>query len=658
MTDFTYLTTPEKDSSSFYRPHWRDQPFTFGELIGSGDYGSVYRARWGDRPCAAKTFFLRAQELRAADIQQETANMQKLRHDNIIRFHGAYEQGDNVYFIMDLAERGSLADVLQSPRSPLRGKWPIKARIAHEIARGLEYLHQEGVLHRDLKSTTVLLTKNMEVKLCDYGFPKVKDASIAKSSSTAKAATTKGARRWMAPELLGANAQFSTQSDVYALGMVMWEIAANCTIPFKEHELDETVARLVLEGQREKLPEGTPSTYRTFVERCWKHDPKERPEARSVVLIKFEDVKKDGEVPPVVEKNAVQKDVVKKDALEKDAVSKDTVGKDAVERDAVNKDSVNKDTVEKDAAKKDAVKKDSVEKDAVEKRAIDLMAGDNDGNVDNQTDDEAEAETHTPSIGSPGSSAGSHSKDGTIAEDDDAVADSKVTTIPDEILLLAGKAENNDIEAQLALAQKYEHGEGGVVKSDTTAFFWYLRAAKQGHAAAQFTVAELYAKGRGGSLPSTTTSPEEEAAMWYRKAADQGHAGAQLSMAELHMHGRGGVARDDAKAFAWCRKAALQGNMEAQSQLGNFYRMGVGISMSNAEAAAWYLKAAQQGSSTSQYQLGLMYEEGKRGIPKNYRKAAEWYRQAAEHGHTQAQARLALLEQNPKRVKFFRKWLK
>ncbi|KAG0239680.1 hypothetical protein BGW41_007563 [Actinomortierella wolfii] len=178
-------------------------------------------------------------------------------------FYGVVHQNDEVWLITDYAERGSLKRAIDNA---LLVGWEIKKRIAQDIAKGLAYIHHEGILHRDLKSANVLLTKSMEVKLCDFGLAIVKDLIEAPSANTLY-----GTVRWMAPELLNDRPQYSAKSDVYALGMVMWEMAAMCTVPFKR-TFDP---KAILAGYRERLPGGTPEDYRLWV----------RPEANDIDLV-------------------------------------------------------------------------------------------------------------------------------------------------------------------------------------------------------------------------------------------------------------------------------------------------------------------------------------------------------------------------------------
>ncbi|KAG0227184.1 hypothetical protein BGW41_003944 [Actinomortierella wolfii] len=226
---------------------------------------------------AAKAFNFSRSELSKGSIKKEISILQGLHHPNIIQFYDTHTHDDgSVFLIMDLAKKGSLRQAIKNTELV---NWDTKTRIAHEIARGLEYIHSKRVIHRDLKSANVLLTEHMTVKLADFGLSEIK---IATTRSTG---TFTGTIGWMAPELFVPRPKYSTKSDMYAFGMVMWEMAAMNTTPFRHHCSRGVLAALVERGLREELPEETPDEYRALVTRCWDSDPEKRPEAIEVKLI-------------------------------------------------------------------------------------------------------------------------------------------------------------------------------------------------------------------------------------------------------------------------------------------------------------------------------------------------------------------------------------
>ncbi|KAF9977047.1 hypothetical protein BGZ73_007160 [Actinomortierella ambigua] len=248
--------------------------FVLGTRLGTGAFGQVHQAQYGDQPCAAKSFFLSKADIHQKTIQKEIEVLQKLRYRHVIQFYRTHVERDCMYLLMELAEKGSLAQAINKGEIA-HDDWATKKRLAHEIAQGLAYIHQEGVLHRDLKSANVLLTKNMEVRLADFGLAQIRSAISAASSSGGHLSKgPAGTLRWVAPELLhGSSSKYSTKTDVYALGVVMWEMAADCTRPFKDQHNEALVALDVKNGRREVLPDDTPDEYRKWVECCWNQDP-------------------------------------------------------------------------------------------------------------------------------------------------------------------------------------------------------------------------------------------------------------------------------------------------------------------------------------------------------------------------------------------------
>ncbi|KAG0244934.1 hypothetical protein BGW41_005533 [Actinomortierella wolfii] len=248
--------------------------------IGIGGYGTVHLARENIRYVAVKVFRFTA--MSSADnvsMNKEINMLSKLRDTHIIQFYYSTFYNGELHLVMEFAEGGSLRGAIERRRLD----WPAKERIAQEIIRGLAYIHRENIWHRDLKSPNVLLTKHMEAKLCDFGLATVKTNSRSRTQDTES--TLHGTLRWMAPELLGAKPRYSTKSDMYALGMVMWEMAADCTVPFKDYVESTVVVKLVMDGKREQIPDKTPDGYREWIMKCWEHKPEDRPEAKEMLAI-------------------------------------------------------------------------------------------------------------------------------------------------------------------------------------------------------------------------------------------------------------------------------------------------------------------------------------------------------------------------------------
>lgn len=526
-------------------------------------------------------------------IQNEIKILKKLRHRHIIQFYRIHHEDGRLFLIMDLAERGSLADAIlgnslhdNNSNDNDKNGWSTKARIAHEIARGLEYIHQESVVHRDLKSANVLLTRHMEVKLADFGLAQVKSMSSASKSSTA--AGIAGTLRWIAPELFD-KPVYSTKSDVYALGVVMWEMAANCTRPFKDQDNEALVVLSVKNGHREKLPDNTPEEYRSWVIRCWDHDPAKRPKASGIVLVE--------EAEPTKEEAGWHHAPTLSFDLSLDGSTPATKDKDCLE---------------------DKLKNMSVE-------FLSSVASHNrSGAVGEKVDG-------TDSASQPVS--GSH--------------DPRSSTRDDPILWYLKAAEQGHADAQNNLGMAFLRGKG-VQQSYVEAVKWLRMAGVQGHSNAQATLGSIYLMGSGDR--HGVKQSDANAALWTLRAAEQGHANAQLNIGYMYYHGREFI-QDYATAASWYCRAAEQGSAEAQASLALMYERGQGVEQSFAEALRWYRQAAEFGDKQSQYHLGAMYTNGQGGVKQNFPEGAMWYRRAAEQGHAKAQNNLGTLYEHGQGIK-------
>ena len=249
----------------------------YGVPIGEGGFGQVCRGRWGSVEVAIKRLHLKSLTERTEEaLMGEAKTMAALRHPNVIRFYGLCMEPGRYSIVMELAPKGSLYQLLHS-KSDL--PWKIRYSIAMDIGAGLQYLHDKAIVHRDLKSLNVLLDGNLRAQLTDFGLAQVK---IETKTTTAQPEKSVGTRPWMAPELFGLRPKYSFESDIYAYGMTLWEIAAR-KIPYAGVE-DADIVREVKEGEREEIPEDAPKGFAQLISLCWAQRSEERLKAEQVVV--------------------------------------------------------------------------------------------------------------------------------------------------------------------------------------------------------------------------------------------------------------------------------------------------------------------------------------------------------------------------------------
>ncbi|KAG8954581.1 hypothetical protein FRC04_011014, partial [Tulasnella sp. 424] len=144
-------------------------------------------------------------------IEIEAGVWASLKHPRILQFLGIHKIGNELYFVSAFADNGSLPGFLERHPEVDRG------RLIIEIAEGLAYLHQFGIIHGDLKGNNVLISGGYHVLLCDFGLAK----HVTSRTSTSLRGV--GSIPWQSPELLQDACRRTFQSDVYAFGITVYE---------------------------------------------------------------------------------------------------------------------------------------------------------------------------------------------------------------------------------------------------------------------------------------------------------------------------------------------------------------------------------------------------------------------------------------------------
>jgi predicted Ser/Thr protein kinase len=252
---------------------------TFAERIGGGGFGDVYKGEYQYNDVAIK--LLKNQELKnnvMKEFKREAELMTKLNSSFIVRFYGACFESPHYALVMEYMPKGSLRDVLQSTDILLN--WKTRYQIGVDISAGVAYLHNQGVIHADLKSPNVLLDDLLRAKISDFGLSKLKrliSSTPTLLGTTLTGPATGGTIRWMAPELFEPDAKTTTASDVYSYGTVLWELGSR-QVPFlKKAPQNEQVPVLVANGTREDIVKDTPPTMAKLIGRCWDQRAAQRP---------------------------------------------------------------------------------------------------------------------------------------------------------------------------------------------------------------------------------------------------------------------------------------------------------------------------------------------------------------------------------------------
>ncbi|XP_057977946.1 serine/threonine-protein kinase EDR1 isoform X2 [Malania oleifera] len=247
---------------------WED--LVIGERIGLGSYGEVYQADWNGTEVAVKKFLDQDFSGAAlAEFRREVRIMRRLRHPNVVLFMGAVTRPPNLSIITEFLPRGSLYRILHRPHCQIDEKRRIK--MALDVAKGMNCLHSSipTIVHRDLKSPNLLVDKNWNVKVCDFGLSRLKHHTFLSSKSTA------GTPEWMAPEVLR-NEPSNEKCDVYSFGIILWELAT-LRLPWSGMNPMQVVGAVGFQNRRLDIPKEVDPLVARIIWECWQLDPNLRP---------------------------------------------------------------------------------------------------------------------------------------------------------------------------------------------------------------------------------------------------------------------------------------------------------------------------------------------------------------------------------------------
>ena len=233
--------------------------------IGKGGFGQVFSCtRNEDGKQIALKVLKHTVDERGSKIGAEVSRLCLWKHPNIVGFEGAWIFNSQVYIAMEFCSSGTLKDIQKQRSNPFTE--PDAAYLIRESLKALEYIHAEGFLHRDVKSSNIMIKQNCEVKMIDFGLV------IRKTQNPSNRA---GSKAYMAPEVIR-QVPYDEKVDIWSMGCVAQELVEGNT-PYRELGMTKGLFKIAAFGTTGlRSPTKVSHEFADFVEKCLMYDPKER----------------------------------------------------------------------------------------------------------------------------------------------------------------------------------------------------------------------------------------------------------------------------------------------------------------------------------------------------------------------------------------------
>uniref|UniRef100_A0AAQ4QS12 Tyrosine-protein kinase n=1 Tax=Gasterosteus aculeatus aculeatus TaxID=481459 RepID=A0AAQ4QS12_GASAC len=242
---------------------------TMKHKLGGGQYGEVYEGVWKKYNLTVAVKTLKEDTMEVEEFLKEAAVMKEIKHPNLVQLLGVCTREPPFYIITEFMTHGNLLDYLREcNREEVNAV--VLLYMATQISSAMEYLEKKNFIHRDLAARNCLVGENHLVKVADFGLSRLMTGDTYTAHAGAKFPI-----KWTAPESLAYN-KFSIKSDVWAFGVLLWEIATYGMSPYPGIDLSQ-VYELLEKDYRMDRPEGCPEKVYDLMRDCWRWNPSERP---------------------------------------------------------------------------------------------------------------------------------------------------------------------------------------------------------------------------------------------------------------------------------------------------------------------------------------------------------------------------------------------
>uniref|UniRef100_A0A0E0EGR7 Protein kinase domain-containing protein n=1 Tax=Oryza meridionalis TaxID=40149 RepID=A0A0E0EGR7_9ORYZ len=229
---------------------------TTGEKIATGSSADLYRGTYNGLDVAVKI------------LRDSHFNNPSVNHENVLQFYGACTRPQKYCIVTEYMPGGNLYDFLHKQNNVLDLLTIL--RIAISISKGMDYLHQNNIIHRDLKTANLLMGYHQVVKIADFGVARQGNQEGQMTAET-------GTYRWMAPEIIN-HKPYDNKADVFSFAIVLWEL-----VPY-DNMTPLQAALGVRQGFRLEIPSSVNPRLSKLIQRCWDEDPDVRPVFAEIVI--------------------------------------------------------------------------------------------------------------------------------------------------------------------------------------------------------------------------------------------------------------------------------------------------------------------------------------------------------------------------------------
>ncbi|XP_075059047.1 tyrosine-protein kinase FRK [Mixophyes fleayi] len=252
--------------------HWEidRNSLRFLKKLGQGQFGEVWEGLWNNTiSVAIKT--LKTGSMNPQDFLREAHLMKSLRHPKLIQLYAVCSLEEPVYIITELMKHGSLHSYLQNDIG-VSIKVPQQVDMGAQVASGMAYLETQNFIHRDLAARNVLVGENSVYKVADFGLARVfeEEDDVYESKNGVKLPL-----KWTAPEAIRHH-KFSVKSDVWAFGILLFEIVTYGKMPYPGLNGRQVLEKLE-QGYRIPKPLNCPKDLYNIMLECWNGRPENRP---------------------------------------------------------------------------------------------------------------------------------------------------------------------------------------------------------------------------------------------------------------------------------------------------------------------------------------------------------------------------------------------